>query len=67
MSNFNFGQLVSSVAQNHITDHIPGNPVIPPPEQVIDHIAFPGDPSLQFGQAVSEFIHNPVTDFHLLF
>jgi hypothetical protein len=35
---------------------------------VIDHIAYPGDPSLQFGQAVSVFIHdphNPLTDFVL--
>jgi hypothetical protein len=66
MSHFDFGQLVSSVAQNNFIDHIPGNQVTPPPEQVIDHVAYPGDPSLQFGQAVSEFIHNPVTDFHLL-
>jgi len=67
MSNFNFGQLVSiaAVQENHI-DHVPGNPVTPP-GMVIDQIAFPGDPSLHFGQAVSEFIHNPVSDFHLLF
>jgi hypothetical protein len=61
-----FGQLVSSATLD-LSNHIPGNPVTPPGE-VIDHIAFPGDPSLQFGQAVSVFIHdlhNPLTDFVL--
>lgn len=65
MSNFNFGQLVSSVVQDN---HIPGNPITPP-GHVIDQIAYPGDPSLHFGQAVSDFIHdlhNPVTNFDLL-
>jgi hypothetical protein len=61
-----FGQLVSSATLD-LSNHIPGNPVTPPGE-VIHHIAYPGDPSLQFGQAVSVFIHdphNPVTDFVL--
>lgn len=63
----NFGLFVSSVTQD-LGNHIPGNPITPVGE-VIDHIAYPGDPSLQFGQAVSEFIHdlhNPVTNFDLL-
>ena len=61
-----FGQLVSSATLD-LGNHVPGNPVTPP-GQVIDHISYPGDPSLQFGQAVSEFVHelhNPVTDFVL--
>ena len=65
MPNFNFGHLVSSAV---VDNHIPGNPITPP-GQVIDQIAYPGDPSLHFGQAVSEFIHelhNPVTNFDLL-
>ena len=63
----NFGQFVSSVTLD-LGNHVPGNPVTPP-GAVIDHISYPGDPSLQFGQAVSEFIHdlhNPVTNFDLL-
>jgi hypothetical protein len=64
----NFGQLVSGVVHDSHIDFIPGKPVTPPGE-VIDHISFPGDPSLQFGQAVSDFVHvlgNPFTNFDLL-
>jgi hypothetical protein len=65
----NFGQLVKAAAQDSHVDFVPGNPVTPP-GLVIDHISYPGDPSLQFGQAVSEFVHelhNPftTTDFLL--
>jgi hypothetical protein len=65
MSNSNFGQFV--IVQENV-GHIPGNPITPP-GQVIDQIAYPGDPSLHFGQAVSEFIHNlhnPTTSVDLL-
>jgi hypothetical protein len=66
MQNFNFGHLVSTIVQENHIDQIPGNPVMPV-AQLIEH--YPGDPSLHFGQAVSDFVHdlhNPGTNFDLL-